>query len=392
MDSKRVSFDFSKNYHTNDFTFITLYRKGDSVVMKGHTGPVNSVKFSQDSKLLITSSDDKLIKIWSLPSRKFLSSHKGHSNWVRAANFSPDSKLVVSGGEDKLVKLWDTETTANLYTFHDHNDHVNKVSFNVDGNSIASASDDKSIKVWDLRSHQLIQHYTAHSQAVTDLSIHPSGNYMLSSSKDSSIRVWDIREGRLLYTLQGHTGGVNGVSFSPCGNFFSSGGVDQLVMVWKANSLGIIPDAWDKDKAPRSPSRPVSGVTRVKPPRGSSVTVPPSPPPAALQEHAKKSVPSKTKAAPKELSLAGMNADRDRFINVPGSPELVARDALPPALTNTLDHIVGQLSLISRTMAILEQRITLNENRISSVSASSRGLNPVFPEQIQATRASDDEA
>ena len=97
------------------------------MVMKGHTGPVKSVKFSKDGKHLITASDDKLVKIWNLPSRKFISSLKGHSNWVRYANFSPDAQQVVSCGEDKLVKIWDVESSTNLYTFFDHNDHVNTV-------------------------------------------------------------------------------------------------------------------------------------------------------------------------------------------------------------------------------------------------------------------------
>lgn len=92
--------------------------------MKGHTGPVRSVRFSNDGKLLITASDDKLVKIWSLPSRRFLCSLSGHSNWVQDAKFSPDNKLAVSGGEDKLVKLWDVETHQNTYTFHDHNEYA----------------------------------------------------------------------------------------------------------------------------------------------------------------------------------------------------------------------------------------------------------------------------
>ena len=90
--------------------------------MKGHTGPVRSVRFSNDGKFLITASDDKLVKVWSLPSRRFLCSLSGHSNWVQDAKFSPDGRLAVSGGEDKLVKLWDIESHQNTFTFHDHNE------------------------------------------------------------------------------------------------------------------------------------------------------------------------------------------------------------------------------------------------------------------------------
>ena len=51
-------------------------------------GGVRSVDFSLDSRHLITGSDDKTAKIWSLPSRKFVCSLVGHSNWIRTGLYS----------------------------------------------------------------------------------------------------------------------------------------------------------------------------------------------------------------------------------------------------------------------------------------------------------------
>ena len=95
-------------------------RKGESVTLKGHTGPVRSVDFSRDSRLLLSSGDDKCAKIWSLPSRKFVCSFVGHSNWLRCASFSPDASQAATGGDDKLVKLWDVATHQSVHTFYDH--------------------------------------------------------------------------------------------------------------------------------------------------------------------------------------------------------------------------------------------------------------------------------
>ena len=203
--------------------------------MKGHTAPVRSVSFSNDGKHLITASDDKTAKIWSLPSRKFDCSLVGHSNWVRSAKFSKDATYAVTGGDDKLVKLWDTATHRSLHTFHEHNDIVNSVEFHPDGKCVASGSADGTIKLWDTRSHLLLQHYKAHDAAVTSISLHPTGYYMISTSKDSNIKLWDLREGRTIFTMQGHSGSVNTATFSADGHFFASGGSDQLVMVWKSN-------------------------------------------------------------------------------------------------------------------------------------------------------------
>ncbi|CAN0227876.1 unnamed protein product, partial [Ectocarpus sp. 13 AM-2016] len=42
----------------------------------------------------------------------------------------------------------------------------------------------------------------------------------------------------------------------------------------------------------------------------------------------------------------------------------VDRGALPEALAGTLDHIVGQLDMLTRTVGVLEQRLTLTEDRL----------------------------
>ncbi len=42
----------------------------DRMVIKGHSGKVNSVAFSPDSKSLASGSDDGSIKLWALPTGK----------------------------------------------------------------------------------------------------------------------------------------------------------------------------------------------------------------------------------------------------------------------------------------------------------------------------------
>lgn len=63
------------------------------------------------------------------------------------------------------------------------------------------------------------------------------------------------------------------------------------------------------------------------------------------------------------------------------SDTLVSRTQLPEQLASTLDHIVGQLDIITRTMSILENRLQLTEDRVSTIIAHTRGLQevPVSP-------------
>lgn len=48
----------------------------------------------------------------------------------------------------------------------------------------------------------------------------------------------------------------------------------------------------------------------------------------------------------------------------PSRGSSVDRAALPEALAGTLDHIVGQLDMLTRTVGVLEQRLTLTEDRV----------------------------
>ena len=75
--------------------------------MNGHSAPVKSIDFNVDGSMLVSASDDKLVKLWDVDKRKFRQTLKGHSNWVRTAQFSIDSRMVASGSDDRSIKLWD---------------------------------------------------------------------------------------------------------------------------------------------------------------------------------------------------------------------------------------------------------------------------------------------
>ena len=115
--------------------------KSKSTVIKGHTGGVRRVAFSDDSCSLLSASDDKTIKVcldkilypffcqlmttqfaqvWSVAGQKFRQTLSGHSNWVRSAAFNNTGELIVSGGDDKTVRLWDLSQRSCVQKFYDH--------------------------------------------------------------------------------------------------------------------------------------------------------------------------------------------------------------------------------------------------------------------------------
>ncbi|KAK7499536.1 hypothetical protein BaRGS_00009188 [Batillaria attramentaria] len=364
--------------------------KGESTVFKAHTGTVRSVDFSSDGQTLCTASDDKTL--WTVHRQKFLYSLTQHSNWVRCAKFSPDGRVIVSGSDDKLIKLWDRHSRECVHTFHEIGGYVNHVDFHPSGSCIASASTDGSVKVWDLRMHKILQHHAAHAGAVTKLSFHSSGNFLLTSSEDGTLKIFDLLEGRIFYTLHGHQGPVTAARFSRNGEFFCSGGADEQVLVWKTNFDKLSPnDVLTSQQSQESSRMPMPTVEDI-PPRKAKGKAPSSP--IDLDARAQVKSMRDTEPAVTDVGPALFTGDQVRIDPVPpcktrqvdemevtSDRELRDQDvavafdprprtqpleakAVPSQLGRFMEQIAGQLDILTQTVSLLEQRLTMTENKL----------------------------
>ncbi|PKI85599.1 Coatomer subunit beta' [Malassezia vespertilionis] len=90
----------------------TLGNPTANFTLEAHEKGVNYVDYyhGADKPYMITTGDDRTVKIWDYLTKSSVQTLSGHTSNVSFAVFHPSLPLIISGSEDGLVKLWHANT------------------------------------------------------------------------------------------------------------------------------------------------------------------------------------------------------------------------------------------------------------------------------------------
>ncbi len=218
--------------------------KLEYIRLAGHDGPVRSVGFSPNGKLVLSGSEDNSIRLWDVAAGEEIKALRGHGGIVRSCTFSPDGKLVLSGGDDESVRLWDVrgyqETLvlhATVFARHEgHEDAVLSARFSPDGQKIVTASRDRTASLWDANTGQPVRRFEeGHEFLVSGVVFYPDGRHLATGAGDNSVRIWDLTAGTQTAVMT-PTGRIGTLAVSPNGQWLATGSPGNDIKLWSAQS------------------------------------------------------------------------------------------------------------------------------------------------------------
>ncbi|HEY2159426.1 MAG TPA: protein kinase [Isosphaeraceae bacterium] len=198
--------------------------------LKGHSAPVRSVAYSPSGAALASAASDQAkgrageVIIWTVADGRPTSQENLKVRFPLALAFAPDGKAFAVSGWDGATRLRHL-SSGSITTLHDSQGRpARALAFAPDGKSLASGGDDGTIEIWKPEGGR-VRTLPGNGQPIAALTFAPDGKTLAAGAGRSVILLdlnQGIESGRTILTLRKCE--VLAVAFSPDGKSLAAGG------------------------------------------------------------------------------------------------------------------------------------------------------------------------
>lgn len=224
-----------------------------------HVAPVKSVILSQNDELLVSSCNNGTFFLWSLKDIyakdgcKILKSFKLPTpNAITSILLSQSASVIVTGSEDKKVRIWSVETGKVIKQFSEHDSPITHLALSSDTKYLVSQSDNQvRIRFLDLAqdrgSYNSIALPINTEHQILSIAVSSDGKTIVTAGIDRKIIVWywDYMLNNMVQKkaeIQ-YKNLVSSIVFEPYSELFITGDASGELGVWntKGELLKSIP-------------------------------------------------------------------------------------------------------------------------------------------------------
>lgn len=229
---------------------------GRSQTLAGEQGVVRALDFSPDGHWLAAGVNTPgldheigVVQIWNLATANALAQTpeqtlaapeqtlRDFSQAVESVAFSDDSRVLASAGRDGMIQLWNVVDGVPFGPpLRGHPNWINDLAFQPDSQSLYSAGSQGEINHWLLaRRTRIGQPLAGHDGQVWTVAFSPDSARLASGSRDGALRLWQVA-GQSGQEVERRDDGVTAVAFSPDGAWLAAGGLDGAIHLLDGHS------------------------------------------------------------------------------------------------------------------------------------------------------------
>jgi WD40 repeat protein len=226
---------------------LALLQKGlaqniEIAVQKGHSAPITHISFNSNGRLLASSGDDNLIKLWHVPTGKEMASFISASSLpVTALAFDRSDDFVYAKYSDGSIHTWDIPASSLKST---SNASVSAQFPHRQEYFTTDSSHFFYIDRFYLRKKERNGNKVLFSKVPIDISndfksiaVSEKFGRVVAACGDGKVYVYEIGKGKQLAVLPEHLSSVNDVCLSPGDELFATASADRSIILWDTRTL-----------------------------------------------------------------------------------------------------------------------------------------------------------
>ncbi|XP_035227346.1 telomerase protein component 1-like, partial [Stegodyphus dumicola] len=202
--------------------------------LKSHVSTITFICFAGKNRICVASADTTL-SIWSSNDYNRIAVLKGHRHNVTGCCADSSGSILLSSSWDNSVRLWSLRDGKSLSVISDFRCPVNCISHHPIKQQAACGLWNGNIEVWDTVSLERKLVLLGYGGSVKSVSYTLDGINIIASYINSELIIWSSEQGLKISSLKGHALPVKCITYSPAQDIIS-GSDDCTLKMWPSRS------------------------------------------------------------------------------------------------------------------------------------------------------------